>query len=187
MGQYYIAVNISKGEWLHPHRFGDGLKLLEFGSSGDGTMLGLAVLLASGNGRGGGDLNSENKIVGSWAGDRIIIVGDYADADESLLPMDWKKKWVPYAKKNKLERPNDPPALYDYAQAALKDISEDVIVALCDDRYCRQSLRDRMYDFEFEKLRPETKTALGEKSKEDVPVSKGLRPDMVVVIPERDA
>jgi len=34
MGQCYVIANISKRQYLFPHRFGDGLKLLEFGASG---------------------------------------------------------------------------------------------------------------------------------------------------------
>ena len=79
MGQYYHIVNLDKKQYLHPHKFGDGLKLREFGASGDGTMMALAALLADGNGRGGGDLHSDHPLIGSWAGDRIVIAGDYAD------------------------------------------------------------------------------------------------------------
>ena len=79
MGQYYLIVNLDKKQYLHPHRCGDGLKLLEFGCSATGTLTALAILLADGNGRGGGDLRSENPVIGSWAGDRIVIAGDYAD------------------------------------------------------------------------------------------------------------
>ncbi len=76
MGQYYKIVNLDKRQYLHPHKFGDGLKLLEFGAGGSGTMCGLAILLADGNGRGGGDLRSNASVIGSWAGDRIVIAGD---------------------------------------------------------------------------------------------------------------
>lgn len=82
MGQYHYVVNLDKREYLHPHRLGDGLKLLEFGDSRSGTMLALSVLLAAqnvGGARGGGDLNSDDPVVGSWASDRIVIAGDYAD------------------------------------------------------------------------------------------------------------
>ena len=92
MGQYHLVANLDKKEFLHPHAMGDGLKLLEFGSSSDGTMTGLAILLACSNGRGGGDLHADNgtpeqqaladKIVGRWAGDRIAIIGDYAETDD---------------------------------------------------------------------------------------------------------
>lgn len=82
MGQYHFVVNLDKHEYIHPHEMGDGLKLMEFGNGGGcGTMTALAVLLAAackGGPRGGGDVHSEDPIVGSWAGDRIAIVGDYA-------------------------------------------------------------------------------------------------------------
>tara|TARA_R100000458_G_C8245253_1_gene223364 strand:- start:64 stop:567 length:504 start_codon:yes stop_codon:yes gene_type:complete len=80
MGQYYKVINKTKKEWLCPHTFGNGLKLMEFVSDGKGVLQGLAILLAEGNGRGGGDLQSDNKLIGSWSGDEISIVGDYADS-----------------------------------------------------------------------------------------------------------
>ena len=87
MGQYHYVCNKTKHEYLNPHGFGDGLKLMEFGCSAGGTMTALAILLASSNGRGGGDLHlDENhpleKVVGSWAGDEIAIIGDYCEADD---------------------------------------------------------------------------------------------------------
>lgn len=83
MGQYFFVVNLDKKEYLHPHRFGDGLKLLEFGCSAGGTMTALTLLLRQSNEGGGGDYSgTDTKTVGSWAGDRIVIVGDY---DESGL------------------------------------------------------------------------------------------------------
>ena len=66
MGQYYLPVNLDKGEYLDPHKLGDGLKLMEFGNSAAGTTMGLVTLLADGNGRGSGDLHSESEIIGSW-------------------------------------------------------------------------------------------------------------------------
>jgi len=82
MGQYYKIVNLDKRKYIKPHDLGDGAKLLEFGMSGGGTMAALAVLLANGNGRGGGDIKTNDPIVGSWAGDKIVIIGDYADPDQ---------------------------------------------------------------------------------------------------------
>jgi hypothetical protein len=56
------------------------MKLLEFGCNSEGTLTALAILLADGNGRGGGDLRcDDDPIVGHWAGDRIVVAGDYAD------------------------------------------------------------------------------------------------------------
>lgn len=82
MGQYQLVVNLTKKEFLHPHRMGDGLKLMEFGNSCGGTMTALAILLAVSNGRGGGDIYSTSEIIGSWGGDRIVIIGDYGDVSD---------------------------------------------------------------------------------------------------------
>ena len=38
--------------------------------SSDSILTALSILLADGNGRGVGDLGSENPMVGHWAGDR---------------------------------------------------------------------------------------------------------------------
>jgi len=116
MGQYYKLVNITKGEFIEPHSFNDGSKLLEFGTSRYGSMMGLSILLASGNGMGGGDLISDNDIVGSWAGDQIVIAGDYADA--GLFVPDGVNL-----------------NLYDYARENYRDISGLVWEALLDDSY----------------------------------------------------
>jgi len=84
MGQYHYMVNLDKREFLHPHKLGDGLKRGEQINSHGGTMAALTMLLACSNGRGGGDVE-ENPMVGRWAGDRIAVVGDYAeDADLAL-------------------------------------------------------------------------------------------------------
>jgi hypothetical protein len=150
MGQYYIICNIDKKEYLHPHKFGDGLKLMEFGASADGTMLGLAVLLADGNGRGGGDLHSENLMIGSWAGDRIVIAGDYADPKYTPTPKILPKEDIqdycadPEDIKNLEQNFN----LYDYAHAYYEDISDKVIDAIIDGegKYSVLSTMDRSKD-----------------------------------------
>lgn len=71
MGQYFIVANLDKKQYLHPHRFGDGLKFREFAYSARGTMTALAYLLDHGYYADG------ESVLGSWAGDRIVIVGDY--------------------------------------------------------------------------------------------------------------
>jgi hypothetical protein len=79
MGQYHYIVNLDKKEFVNPGKFGDGLKLMEFGLSGRGAMAALAVLLSNSRHMGGGDLNSDDtEYYGRWAGDRIVIAGDYA-------------------------------------------------------------------------------------------------------------
>jgi hypothetical protein len=115
MGQYYKIVNIKKKQYISPYIFGDGSKLMEFSMSASGVMAGLAILLADGNGRGGGDLHSENDIVGSWAGDNIVIAGDYADTG----------KFVKELEQN----------LYEVASSEGEDISVKVLDALCDDTW----------------------------------------------------
>ena len=115
MGQYYKIVNIKKKQYITPYTFGDGAKLMEFSMSANGVLAGLAILLADGNGRGGGDLHSENDIIGSWAGDNIVIAGDYADAGKFV------------------KEPEQ--TLYEVASSEGEDISVKVLEALFDDQY----------------------------------------------------
>jgi hypothetical protein len=123
MGQYYLVINLDKKEYLYPHAFGDGLKLCEFGCSAEGTLFGLTVLLADGNGRGGGDYFWDEKgectqeefdaVIGRWKGDRIIISGDYADP-------------LPGEELNLYSRCNNPPGVEPYS-----DISTLVAKVIC--------------------------------------------------------
>lgn len=117
MGQYYKIVNVKKREYINPHMFGEGLKLMEFGMSAGGSMTALAILLSNGCGRGGGDLHSDNQIVGSWAGDPIVVAGDYGD-DGKFLPEDKQDT-----------------NLYTVAEEEGKDISHLVLDALMEDRW----------------------------------------------------
>lgn len=129
MGQYYIAVNLDKKQFVRPHACGDGAKLMEFGLSGMGTMSCLAILLADGNGRGGGDLRSGKPIIGSWAGDRIVITGDYAD-EGRFVPDD--------ARTDEGRVPN----LYNLASEEFEDVSIPAMRALADDEYVRRTLEE---------------------------------------------
>ncbi len=132
MGQYYKVVNLDKKQYLHPHNLGDGLKLMEFGSSGGGTMMALAILLSDGNGQGGGDLDSEQALVGSWAGDRIVVVGDYAGNDE--------KYGIVGTKENE---DSDPNSLYDIAENEFENISFRILDALTDNEYEREHFAEK--------------------------------------------
>lgn len=88
MGQYHRCVNIDRREFIDCHALGDGLKLAEQVGSGEGGVASaLLVLLAASNGRGGGDLPDDgavekDRVVGRWAGQRIAMVGDYAEDDD---------------------------------------------------------------------------------------------------------
>jgi hypothetical protein len=143
MGQYYKTICLDKQEFIMPHAFGEGLKLLEFGTSANGTLTALALLLADGNGRGGGDLraNPENsstelvdlaeKLIGSWAGSRIVISGDYADAGKFIDSKVWKKK---------LADPASDINLYSLAEEAFTDISKEIIAVMTLDSYLAEQL-----------------------------------------------
>jgi len=112
MGQYFIVVNYDRKEYIHPHKFGDGLKLMEFGNSAGGTMLALALLLRQSNEGGGGDYRGEHGgALGLWAGDAIVIVGDY-----------------------------DSSGLYDKAFEQYRDVSEAALELMVQDSYVRHDL-----------------------------------------------
>ena len=125
MGQYYKIVNLDKREYLHPHNFGDGAKLWEFGSSGMGTMFGLALLLANGNGQGGGDFQvrrpEDLELVGRWAGDRIVVVGDYAN--------EWPGEGDLYMR-------------CALGEGGFKDISEELLGMMLQDSWYRESVME---------------------------------------------
>jgi hypothetical protein len=89
MGQYWLPVNLDKCEFIDPHKLGTGLKLWEQLANHPGTGAALTILCAAmPEPRGGGDLNNESEVakrtIGRWAGDRIALVGDYAE--EGDLP-----------------------------------------------------------------------------------------------------
>jgi hypothetical protein len=75
MGQYHTLYNVDKKQKV------DGLsgyKLLEQIGYPKSTATALFLLVANSNGRGGGDVE-EHPLVGSWAGDRVVVQGDYAE------------------------------------------------------------------------------------------------------------
>jgi hypothetical protein len=83
-----------------------------------------------------GDLAVQGKIIGSWAGDRIVIGGDYADQGKFLpekalgeiLPPDTDMDVVNALGLDELE---NIPNLYHYALTQYRDISLKVAAALC--------------------------------------------------------
>lgn len=110
MGQYWVVTNLDKKEFIHPHKLGTGLKLWEQLASHPGTGAALIILCAAmPEARGGGDLNHElpddefvedlkkaagvsyveiaKRTIGRWAGDRIALIGDYAERGD-LKPKD---------------------------------------------------------------------------------------------------
>jgi len=93
MGQYWKVINIDKREFIHPHKLGSGLKLWEIiANNNPGVGAALVILCAAHReARGGGDLGMTSEVskrtIGRWAGDRVVVVGDYAeDADLPSVP-----------------------------------------------------------------------------------------------------
>lgn len=154
MGQYYKIVNVKKKQYLDPHTFGDGSKLMEFSSNSIGVLAGLSILLADGNGRGGGDLISENEIIGSWSGDNIVIAGDYADTGKFVKDEDKNLYWI--------------------AHSEGEDISLKVLDALFDDRYFFDRFRKDKMDY----AENDVKELINKKLKE-----KGLKEPMAWKVP----
>lgn len=87
MGQYWRPVNLTKKEFIDPYKLGAGLKLWEQLANTPGVGAALIVLLAvMPERRGGGDLAAD-PIIGHWAGDKVVFVGDYSeDGDFKSTP-----------------------------------------------------------------------------------------------------
>jgi len=121
MGQYWMVVNLSKQEYVLPHKLGTGLKLWEQLANHPGTGAALIVLCAAmPEPRGGGDFDLDDnwhgpertmdkyagspgpmpeaypviakRTIGRWAGDRIALVGDYAERKD--LPPRFKAETI---------------------------------------------------------------------------------------------
>jgi len=86
MGQYHHLVNVDKKEVVYPYELGMGAKQREQlgmpGSMADALYL---LVMTSPN-RGGGDLPM-TAVSGRWAGDRVLVYGDYTeDSDVPSIP-----------------------------------------------------------------------------------------------------
>ena len=84
MGQYHRIYNLDKKEYINPHHLGSGVKAWEQLASGM-TGKAMIVLMVCPQRRGGGDLG-ENDTVGRWHGDRVVMVGDYAEDSDFKVP-----------------------------------------------------------------------------------------------------
>jgi hypothetical protein len=85
MGQYHKPVCPDTKEILDPHQLGVGLKMMEQGFSFAGTRAALIALISRLPGNMPADLGYST-LVGRWAGQRCLVVGDYAEDDD--IP-DW--------------------------------------------------------------------------------------------------
>jgi len=92
MGQYHLTVNLDRKEFLMPHKLGVGLKLREQTGFGNSIPDALFMLLAASNGYGSGDFqDNQNHIIGRWAGDRVAVIGDYAQPTDLPMPFEADK------------------------------------------------------------------------------------------------
>ncbi len=66
MGQYYYAVSVDKKEYLHPHKYDNGLKIMEHSYIGNNFMMAVEDMLSPGK---------------PWHKTRIVWAGDYGDED----------------------------------------------------------------------------------------------------------
>lgn len=78
MGQYFCVYNTTKKEFINPHALGLGAKLMEqYGFAGS-TADAVFLLLANSIGDPIGDPTNHH-MNGRWAGDCIVVQGDYAE------------------------------------------------------------------------------------------------------------
>ncbi|MEE9383201.1 MAG: hypothetical protein V3V08_07290 [Nannocystaceae bacterium] len=130
MGQYWMPVNLDKKEFLDPHKLGCGLKLAEQVGTFPGTGTPLIILCAAvGELRSMGDLGRDEgtsdyeaiaaRTIGRWRGDRIAIVGDYAE--DEFLPPEFQASQI----YSRCRHADDIPASEYYT-----DITEDVCQVL---------------------------------------------------------
>ncbi len=91
MGQYHKLVNFDKKQFVDSYAFGNGAKLWEQVAWDHAFSNVTHFLLAKCSGRGGGDFSS--KMAGIWGGDRVSLVGDYAEKKDfpSLSPKEFKE------------------------------------------------------------------------------------------------
>jgi hypothetical protein len=83
MGQYHKLVNIDKQEQVISYTLGLGAKQYEQ-TGFEGSMSdALYLLLMTSPARGGGDWEEFDGLSGRWAGDRVLVLGDYS-TDEDL-------------------------------------------------------------------------------------------------------
>jgi hypothetical protein len=99
MGQYYYPACPDTKEYLYSHKFGDGLKLMEFGS-GTAMVSGIAALLALPSEDERGSWTGNAAEFGAWAGKRFVVTGDYADEGKFVPPEHQNQNLCSYLRDN---------------------------------------------------------------------------------------
>lgn len=137
MGQYFRIVNLDKEQYLDPLKFGDSLRLFEFGGL---TMTGLTVLLSP---EADAYFDRELPLIGSWAGDRVIVAGDEDGSGEALSEDQVQRfESQPDAAAHMEEFDIDWPSVFLYARFCCVDISEQLMYAMCDCDYLKDEIEE---------------------------------------------
>ena len=79
MQQYFLVINLTKRQFIHPHVFGDGLKLPEFGRNGESSETFVERFINYWN-KPEIFLDSVSKVDPNDPSRKIIFAGDAADA-----------------------------------------------------------------------------------------------------------
>lgn len=108
MGQYHKLYNLDKKEFVEPYALGLGAKQYEHTGCKASLSDAMYLLVMTSPGSGGGDWYG-TPLSGRWAGDRVVVVGDYTQPD--AIPG--------FAEADKI-----------YGSTDFKDISTQVAIAL---------------------------------------------------------
>lgn len=93
MGQYHGLFNLDKREMVFPHELGYGAKQWEHTGFKGSLSDVLYALCAYKDARGGGDFGNDDGVFkGRWHGDRVAVIGDYAEIGD--LPEAWHAAFV---------------------------------------------------------------------------------------------
>jgi hypothetical protein len=134
MGQYFKIVNTSKKQFIDINELGENCKLGYVGHGLNGIALG-RLLASAGNDWGKdfykmfGNPKSDKVYMGAWAGDKIVIAGDYDIADTNGI------------KSSSLE--NTRRNLYDMADEEYENITDQIIKWLANDEETAELLAQR--------------------------------------------
>jgi hypothetical protein len=125
MGQYYLIVNVTKKQFMHPHHFSSGMKLMEWSYVGNYLTNAL-----------------HNLLYNEWKGDEVYVVGDYADLNVyGCEDYNWHDTYAELHSRFDLhdgeyEEYPDSYSLFSYVEANFTPLSqEDVVCAECGIRY----------------------------------------------------
>ena len=110
MGQYHKLVNIDKQEQVISYTLGLGAKQYEQTGCEGSISDALYLLLMTSPARGGGDWQGFDGLSGRWAGDRVLVLGDYSTDEDLPTYPDLSNLWR--------------------ESESWKDISKDVAIAL---------------------------------------------------------